>query len=155
MTFFGSLFGSKKNQSTTAADTEEIQQNIIAETSSNDVSIVVRSYTHIQLNIIFVHLVQLALFLIPTLNIQVVIYSKVYCPYCTSTKQLFNTKFPNVQVKVIELDQISNGSTIQRVLAQITGQRTVPNVWVKGKFVGGNDDTQGLFRSGKLSEMLQ
>ena len=37
----------------------------------------------------------------------------------------------------------------------MTGQRTVPNVWVKGNFVGGNDDTQGLHRSGKLSEMLQ
>ena len=47
-----------------------------------------------------------------------------------------------------------NGSDIQNNLAQMTGQRTVPSVWVKGKHVGGNDDAHALFRSGKLQEML-
>jgi glutaredoxin 3 len=68
---------------------------------------------------------------------------------------LFSSKFPNVDTKVIELNRLPDGFTIQSTLAQMTGQRTVPSVWVKGEFVGGNDDTQGLFRSGKLSEMLQ
>jgi len=49
---------------------------------------------------------------------------------------------------------MKDGSAIQNTLAEITGQRTVPNVWVKGKFIGGNDDIHALLRSGKLKEML-
>ena len=86
--------------------------------------------------------------------IKVVIYSKSYCPYCHSTKNLFQSEFSEVPVKVFELDKMKDGSSIQSDLAQITGQRTVPNVWVRGKFVGGNDDIQALFRSEKLKEML-
>lgn len=83
------------------------------------------------------------------------VYSKTYCSYCSNTKKLFATKFSKNDVKVIELDQLSNGSDIQKILALMTGQRTVPSVWVKGEFVGGNDNTVGLFQSGKLTEMLQ
>ena len=87
--------------------------------------------------------------------IQVVIYSKSYCPYCDTTKQLFQTKFPDLIPHVIELNEISDGSAIQSTLASMTGQRTVPSVWVNGNHVGGNDDTHSLFRSGQLTEMLK
>ena len=36
----------------------------------------------------------------------------------------------------------------------MTQQRTVPNVFVGGKHLGGNDDTQQAARSGKLAELL-
>jgi len=49
---------------------------------------------------------------------------------------------------------MNDGSEIQNALAEITGQRTVPNVWVKGKFIGGNDDIHTVLRTGKLKEML-
>ena len=82
------------------------------------------------------------------------IYSKTYCPYCTRTKSLFQNEFQDKNVKVFELDRMEEGSSIQSDLQEMTGQRTVPSVWVKGNFVGGNDDTMALFRSGNLSEML-
>jgi glutaredoxin 3 len=56
---------------------------------------------------------------------------------------------------VHELDQVKNGDAIQQELARMTGQRTVPNVFVNGKHLGGNDDTQGAYSSGKLAKMLQ
>ncbi|KAL3926929.1 MAG: hypothetical protein SGBAC_013282 [Bacillariaceae sp.] len=85
----------------------------------------------------------------------VVVFSKSYCPYCISTKELFaKPEFQGVKVKAIELDQVSNGGAIQSTLASMTGQRTVPSVWIKGSFLGGNDDTQGAYRSGKLKSML-
>ena len=37
----------------------------------------------------------------------------------------------------------------------ITGGRSVPRVFVAGKFIGGGDDTEALARSGKLKEMLE
>ena len=57
-----------------------------------------------------------------------------------------------MNAKIIELDQMPDGGSI---LAHMTGQRTVRNVFVNGKHLGGNDDTQASCRSGALSQMLQ
>ncbi|KAE9394440.1 glutaredoxin [Gymnopus androsaceus JB14] len=88
----------------------------------------------------------------------VTVFSKSYCPYCNETKTLFSSKFPDVPVKVFEyvilLDYLDNGSEIQSYLAQKTGQRTVPNVFIKSRHIGGNDNIQAAFRSGKLSSFL-
>ena len=80
-------------------------------------------------------------------------FSKSYLPYCQYTKDLFNNM--SVNAKVIELDQVDNGDDIQRALQVISGQRTVPNVFVKGQHLGGNDDTQAAARNGKLKQMLE
>jgi len=40
-------------------------------------------------------------------------------------------------------------------LKTITGRRTVPNVFIKGKSIGGGSETAELYQSGKLTEMLQ
>jgi glutaredoxin 3 len=86
---------------------------------------------------------------------QVVIFSKSYCPYCIKTKQTFSGPVgQGHQVKVFELDMMDNGGEIQKTLLQMTGQRTVPSVWVKGQHLGGNDDTQRAAASGKLQAML-
>jgi glutaredoxin 3 len=86
---------------------------------------------------------------------QVVIFSKSYCPYCTKTKQLFSGPVgKDYSVKVVELDKLKDGSDIQDELLAMTGQRTVPNVFIKGKHLGGNDDTHAALASGKLQAML-
>jgi glutaredoxin 3 len=64
------------------------------------------------------------------------VFSKSYCPYCTDTKNLFSRL--NVPVKVHELDRMPDGSAIQSALLGMTGQRTVPNVFINGKHLGGN-----------------
>lgn len=74
--------------------------------------------------------------------------------YCTSTKQLFNNLGADVQVSTHELDRMGEGSAIQNQLAAMTGQRSVPNVFVNGQHVGGNDDTQAAHRNGNLAKML-
>merc|ERR1711971_389536 len=50
---------------------------------------------------------------------KVVIFSKTYCPYCTKTKNLFLNTLKVDDTKVIELDQLSNGTTIQNTLAKL------------------------------------
>lgn len=84
--------------------------------------------------------------------IKVVVFSKSWCPYCNTTKQLFSSK--GIDFKVIELDKVDNGDEIHGALMVISGQRTVPNVFIKGQHLGGNDDTHAADRSGKLQEML-
>ena len=82
-----------------------------------------------------------------------VVFSKSHCPYCMATKSLF--KRMKVDAEVIELDKTQGGDVIQKELYKLTGQRSVPNVFVGGKHVGGNDDTQAAAKSGKLQELLK
>lgn len=49
---------------------------------------------------------------------------------------------------------MDDGADIQAALLEMTGQKTVPNVFIKGQHVGGNDATQAAAKSGKLQEML-
>lgn len=84
---------------------------------------------------------------------KVVVFSKSYCPFCTATKGLLDDL--DIEYTLFELDQMDNGADIQAALLDISGQRTVPNVFVKGQHLGGNDKTQAAARTGKLQEMLK
>jgi glutaredoxin 3 len=53
----------------------------------------------------------------------------------------------------IELDQVPDGSDIQAALADISGQRTVPNIYIGQKHIGGNSDLQA--KSGELKALLK
>jgi len=68
----------------------------------------------------------------------VMVFSKSYCPYCKATKALLNEK--GAKYELVELDQTSDGSALQQALGEITGQTTVPNVFISGKHIGGNSD---------------
>ncbi|CAN0027416.1 unnamed protein product [Ectocarpus sp. 12 AP-2014] len=82
----------------------------------------------------------------------VVVFSKSYCPFCTRTKNLFAGL--GVDATVYELDQMDDGEAIQAILGAKTGQTTVPNVFVKGTHVGGNDAVQAANSSGALKTLL-
>jgi len=81
-----------------------------------------------------------------------VVFSKSYCPFCTRVKSLFQQI--GAKAVVYEMDQMSDGSALQAALHDWTGQRTVPNVFIGGKHVGGCDDTIRLHQEGKLVPML-
>lgn len=49
----------------------------------------------------------------------------------------------------------ADGSALQDALEELTGQRTVPNVLIQKKHIGGNSDVQALFKSGKLADLLR
>ena len=53
-----------------------------------------------------------------------------------------------------QLDQREDGEQLQATLLEMTKQRTVPNVFVNGKHLGGSSDTQEAARSGRLQELL-
>jgi glutaredoxin 3 len=83
----------------------------------------------------------------------ILVFSKTYCGPSSMTKALFK-QVTDLPVRVVELDVESNGAEVQRALAELTGQRTVPNVFVGGKHVGGCDDTHAADASGDLERML-
>ncbi|KAJ0966564.1 hypothetical protein J5N97_023481 [Dioscorea zingiberensis] len=83
----------------------------------------------------------------------VVIYSKTWCSYSMEVKSLF--KRIGVEPLVIELDELGpQGPQLQKVLERMTGQCTVPNVFIGGKHIGGCTDTVKLYQKGELTTML-
>ncbi|GAB4841285.1 Glutaredoxin-C5, chloroplastic [Ancistrocladus abbreviatus] len=83
----------------------------------------------------------------------VVVYSKTWCSYSSEVKSLF--KRLGVEPYVIELDELGpQGPQLQKVLERLTGQHTVPNVFIGGKHIGGCSDTVKLHRKGGLETLL-
>ncbi|KAG0310359.1 hypothetical protein BG000_007077 [Podila horticola] len=82
----------------------------------------------------------------------VMIFSKSYCPYCLRVKDLFDDM--QVKYKALELDEHDLGDEIQQTLKSLSGQSTVPNVYIKGSHVGGSDAAHAAQTSGKLQELL-
>lgn len=60
-----------------------------------------------------------------------------------------------VCVRMLSCSQnMADGADIQAELLAMTGQRTVPSVFVNGEHIGGNDDTQAAIKSGTLQAKL-
>lgn len=84
---------------------------------------------------------------------KVMMFSKTTCPFCVKIKQLFDSL--KIKYEVLELDQTPDGAAVQAALAERSGQRTVPNVFINGDHVGGCDDTFKLHTENKLQAMVQ
>jgi len=82
----------------------------------------------------------------------VMVFSKTTCPFCDKVKAMFASL--NVTVEYLELDKIANGAEVQAALAEKSGQRTVPNVFIQGKHIGGCDDTLKLAAEEKILPLL-
>ncbi|KAH9901724.1 putative glutaredoxin [Xylariomycetidae sp. FL2044] len=80
----------------------------------------------------------------------VAVFSKSYCPYCRASKQLLDSV--GAKYYAIELDKEADGADIQSALEEISGQRTVPNIYIAKKHIGGNSDLQA--KSGQLKSLL-
>ncbi|KAH0493422.1 hypothetical protein TgHK011_000091 [Trichoderma gracile] len=86
-------------------------------------------------------------------NNNVVVFSKTWCPYCKATKQTLNDL--KAQYEVVELDNRNDGDELQDALLEISGQRSVPNIFFGKKHIGGNSDLQALAKSGQLKARLE
>ncbi|KAH8301150.1 hypothetical protein KR018_003808 [Drosophila ironensis] len=84
---------------------------------------------------------------------KVVIFSKSYCPYCSMAKEPFRKL--NVHATIIELDGNPDGNEIQSVLGELTGARTVPRVFIDGKFIGGGTDIKRMYEMGSLQKYFE
>ncbi|KAI0532007.1 putative glutaredoxin [Xylaria digitata] len=81
----------------------------------------------------------------------VAVFSKSYCPYCKASKNLLDGL--GAKYFLIELDQVGDGNAIQDALFEINGQRTVPNIYIGQKHIGGNSDLQA--KKGELESLLK
>ena len=86
----------------------------------------------------------------------VVIFSKSYCPFSRKAKTVLLEKYSIVPAPfVVELDQHPLGPQLQSLLGENTGRRTVPNVLVNGRSIGGGDDIVALDEHDELASRLK
>ncbi|KAK9749672.1 hypothetical protein RND81_02G142500 [Saponaria officinalis] len=83
---------------------------------------------------------------------RIAVFSKSYCGYSLRAKRIF--KDLDEQPFVVELDLRDDGYEIQNVLLELVGRRTVPQVFVNGKHIGGSDDLKSAVTSGQLQKYL-
>lgn len=84
----------------------------------------------------------------------VVVLSKTYCPYCVKAKAILKSVVPNDKMVIIELDTDANGTEKQKAGQNIHGQRTVPQIWIGKKFIGGCSDLEALKNKGTLKALV-
>ena len=103
----------------------------------------------------------------------VFVISKSYCPFCNKAKQVlrkYNIKPENIEIMEIDNDKDCNEiqvkyrsgvdcpvlrDLLQEFMKKKTGGRSVPRVFVGGKFLGGGDETEAADRSGDLEGLLE
>lgn len=71
------------------------------------------------------------------------IYTANYCPYCASAKALLRSK----QVPFKEID-VTQDDAMREKLALMSGQMTVPQIFVDGKPMGGYEDLVRYYQAG-------
>ncbi len=81
---------------------------------------------------------------------KVQVYSKRVCPYCVSAKALLAKKGVAYEEIDVEADDAKRAW-----LVETTGQRTVPQIFVDGRPLGGFTDIDALDRQGKLDPILR
>jgi len=83
---------------------------------------------------------------------KIVMFSKTHCPYCRRAKEAITQLTP--QFSVVELDVVRDGAEQQAALLELTGQKTVPNIFVNGKHIGGCDATLAAIASGEFQKLI-
>ena len=80
---------------------------------------------------------------------EVILYSTDWCPYCNAAKSLLSNK--GVEYQEINVE----GDTDKRAwLVEVTGQRTVPQIFIGGEPIGGYRELSQLDRGGELDKLL-
>ncbi len=80
---------------------------------------------------------------------KIIIYSTAQCPYCIWAKQFLDSK--HLAYEEIRIDM----HTEKRAeMERLSGRRTVPQIFINDKAIGGYDDLIQLSKSGQLDILL-
>ena len=80
----------------------------------------------------------------------IVMYSTAWCGYCQRARNLFERK--GVPVQEIKVDE--DPKDRETMLQRSGGRRTVPQIFIGDRHVGGYDDLAALDRAGELDKLL-
>ena len=80
---------------------------------------------------------------------KIVIYTTPFCPYCVRAVKLLEGKgvsFTNIG--------IMGDTSLRREMEELSGNYTVPQIFVDDRLIGGSDDLMALEQTGELDKIL-
>lgn len=77
------------------------------------------------------------------------LYSTTYCGYCNAAKKCLS----DMNIDFVEFDVTQNPEK-RTWLVQTTGQRTVPQIFVNDKPIGGYHELNALIQSGEFGKLI-
>jgi glutaredoxin 3 len=81
---------------------------------------------------------------------KVEVYTTTACPYCVRAKALLKHK----GVPFTEIDVTDDDELRQKMVEMAGGRRTVPEIFIDGKIIGGYDELRALEDEGGLDPLL-
>ena len=81
---------------------------------------------------------------------RVLIYCTTACPYCQAADRLLARK----GVAEVERVRVDLEPARREEMVKKSGRRTVPQIWIGGRHVGGSDELHDLEHSGELDQLL-
>ncbi|HEY8353400.1 MAG TPA: glutaredoxin 3 [Methylophilaceae bacterium] len=80
---------------------------------------------------------------------EVVMYTSAYCPYCMNAERLLESKGVSVTKIRVDLEPEQRVIMMER-----TGRRTVPQIYIGDRHIGGFDELRALDLAGGLDPLL-
>ena len=81
---------------------------------------------------------------------RVLMYCTAACPYCQSAESLLARKgVSDVERVRVDLEPARRSEMLKK-----SGRRSVPQIWIGGRHIGGSDELHELESSGELDQLL-
>lgn len=85
-----------------------------------------------------------------------VLFGKTTCGFCGRAMQVLQKEGAKVHVYMLDEElQWNEMDEMQDYFKSITGARSVPRVFIDGRFIGGGDDIVSLHQRGELTSLLK
>ena len=81
---------------------------------------------------------------------RVIMYATAACPFCQSAERLLVAKGVQIEKIRVDLQPERRAEMIKK-----SGRRTVPQIWIGERHIGGCDDLYALDREGGLDPLLE
>ena len=80
---------------------------------------------------------------------KILMYSTRWCPFCVMAKRLFAAKGVRVDEVAVDSDPVRRAEMMER-----TGRRTVPQIFIGERYLGGFEEIAALDHKGELDPLL-
>jgi glutaredoxin 3 len=81
---------------------------------------------------------------------KVTMYTTAVCPFCMRAERLLSAKgVTDIEKIRVDMDPVRRQEMMEK-----SGRRTVPQIWIGDRHVGGFDDLAALDHAGELDKLL-
>lgn len=82
---------------------------------------------------------------------KIIMYTANYCPFCRNAEQLLKNKGFEITEKI----HIDQDPSQRNKMMELTGKRTVPQIFIEDHYVGGFDELRIINLTGELDKILE